>query len=840
MDPIKQTLRDTGLFDALSEGEFDAISQTIAKLNYPAGTIIANEGDPGDECYVIYQGTVQVFIVSDQGEEITLVKREVGEFIGEQALLPGTPNKRNASLRADNDVTLLVITKADFLRVVGQDSPLRQQLVARGEAQVRDMLLRQSDVFRALQLGGLGEWCKEETFAKGDVIFRQGDDPQRAYLIISGEAGIYEDAPDSNDDLIMTITIGRTFGEKALLENQKRNATIIAHNELTTLSIDGAHFLNLHQQSPELQEYMQTLKKIYPLANRGVVTQYFGTFADMDCLTTVTSLVDGRTAVSSLVIGQEIFNLSLTFNKDITIETITYKAPDKSVDRELIIADGHIVSVTAYGHWIELGQVYRMVLEGLPIDSQAIDSFRETGFFDPSFVINIQQDSDIVCNCLQITRGELRQAIEAGAFNDELLMEATGAGSVCGACRMSLREMVGQADWTPVQLIRTIAIAEEIQAFRFAPHGRTLEQAKPGQHVLIQAHIDGHWVQRPYTISSSAQELAYREITVKREPHGLFSNWLFDNPPDDALIRISDPQGDYYTELEETHPVVCLVGGIGMTPAMAMCRSFVEADSTRPLYIDYSANRPGQLAHIDELKQLANDHENISLNTRITDQTGHMKQAQVQQITQQYPNAHFYICGPEGYQAFAEQALLASGVANSAIHIEEFTHVGNQVVAAPGRGYFYLGLGLVAAFLLQDIFQLKMEWLESLQAGENFRRWTGVALTLYLAGQFILPAMRLRGDIKASARHYHLHKIQGAFAPLVYFIHATSVGYAYLLFLSVVYFANFILGLFNQEIITTPAFKLRYQYYWLISHILLSVLTIALLLAHIYLVFAYQ
>ncbi len=152
----------------------------------------------------------------------------------------------------------------------------------------------------------------------------------------------------------------------------------------------------------------------------------------------------------------------------------------------------------------------------------------------------------------------------------------------------------------------------------------------------------------------------------------------------------------------------------------------------------------------------------------------------------------------------------------------------------------YLGLLLFLAFAAQAAFQLKWPWLQTLQMGESYQHWSGLLLTLYLAAQFILPVIRARGHVQAVARHHHLHKLQGAFAPLVYYIHTTSLGYTYLLVLSIVYFANFLLGLCNQDIVRDPERKPRYLHYWLAPHAGLSILTVALVIYHLYVVFAYQ
>jgi hypothetical protein len=109
-----------------------------------------------------------------------------------------------------------------------------------------------------------------------------------------------------------------------------------------------------------------------------------------------------------------------------------------------------------------------------------------------------------------------------------------------------------------------------------------------------------------------------------------------------------------------------------------------------------------------------------------------------------------------------------------------------------------------------------------------------------MAGQWLLPYLRLNGRFKAAARHYRLHKRQGAFLPLVYYFHATTFGYAYLLALSCAFFANIVLAYLEPDRVARTNGRQRYTFAWLATHVVLSVLIVALIIYHIFVVFYYQ
>ena len=48
----------------------------------------------------------------------------------------------------------------------------------------------------------------------------------------------------------------------------------------------------------------------------------------------------------------------------------------------------------------------------------------------------------IVCSCLGVTAGAIKDAVESGAHTLEEVQEATGAGTVCGACLDEVKVLV--------------------------------------------------------------------------------------------------------------------------------------------------------------------------------------------------------------------------------------------------------------------------------------------------------------------------------------------------------------------------------------------------------------
>lgn len=50
----------------------------------------------------------------------------------------------------------------------------------------------------------------------------------------------------------------------------------------------------------------------------------------------------------------------------------------------------------------------------------------------------------IVCNCMNITNGMIKEAVENGATTLEDVQSMTGAGTVCGVCNDDIQHLIDE------------------------------------------------------------------------------------------------------------------------------------------------------------------------------------------------------------------------------------------------------------------------------------------------------------------------------------------------------------------------------------------------------------
>lgn len=134
---------------------------------FPAGTTLFREGEPGREMFVVQSGTVQISKRVRDVEKV-LGRLGAGEFFGEMALLNAKP--RNASATVVEDAKLLVIDPKTFEAMIRGNIEIAVRLVRKlaqrledANEQIENLMLRDPNSRVAHLL-----WRQSEKAAPGE------------------------------------------------------------------------------------------------------------------------------------------------------------------------------------------------------------------------------------------------------------------------------------------------------------------------------------------------------------------------------------------------------------------------------------------------------------------------------------------------------------------------------------------------------------------------------------------------------------------------------------------------------------------------------------------------
>ncbi len=109
MDNV-ELLREIPLFEALATDDLGVLASRLVKCSYRAGQVIFNQGDTGDEMYIVADGQVNIYLPGDASRRVSLKDLARGEYFGELGLFDDKP--RSASALATTDAVLLGLTRS--------------------------------------------------------------------------------------------------------------------------------------------------------------------------------------------------------------------------------------------------------------------------------------------------------------------------------------------------------------------------------------------------------------------------------------------------------------------------------------------------------------------------------------------------------------------------------------------------------------------------------------------------------------------------------------------------------------------------------------------------------
>jgi CRP/FNR family cyclic AMP-dependent transcriptional regulator len=154
------------LFQDIKEDELHRVLERTGLREFPAGTAIIQEGDPGDSLFIMAAGEVEItkrltlVLDEDTPKERVMIRlrAEDGVYFGEMALLES--ETRSATVTALTDCSLLELHQKDFLELIDQYPAMGVKLLLR-LAQILSRHLRKTnqDVVKlttalAISLGG--------------------------------------------------------------------------------------------------------------------------------------------------------------------------------------------------------------------------------------------------------------------------------------------------------------------------------------------------------------------------------------------------------------------------------------------------------------------------------------------------------------------------------------------------------------------------------------------------------------------------------------------------------------------------------------------------------------
>jgi ferredoxin-NADP reductase len=174
---------------------------------------------------------------------------------------------------------------------------------------------------------------------------------------------------------------------------------------------------------------------------------------------------------------------------------------------------------------------------------------------------------------------------------------------------------------------------------------------RPGQYVGIGIQVEGRYQWRSYSISSpprrDGRDIA---ITVRAMPEGLLSSHLVNGVEPGTIVRLAAPEGDFVLPDPPPERILFLVGGSGITPVMAMLRTLDRRGTLPDVVLHYSSPTAERMIFRDELADLEERHDGLTVHRLHTDVDGMLDLAAtdggLDTLCPDWRERETYACGP--------------------------------------------------------------------------------------------------------------------------------------------------------------------------------------------------
>ena len=235
---------------------------------------------------------------------------------------------------------------------------------------------------------------------------------------------------------------------------------------------------------------------------------------------------------------------------------------------------------------------------------------------------------------------------------------------------------------------------------------------QPGQHVNVRVKIGKQSYIRSYSISNCPQTLGLR-LTVKAVEQGTVSNYLLKQVKAGQYLSVSKPRGqftlpqlmmsdlDTQQDLNSPKHYIFFAAGSGITPIFSMITALLMAKQTprNRVSLIYSNRNQRSTIFANKLQILIErfpeqftvlhchskpswfGRKHLWHHGRVTD-------GAVQSVLRELPQtkqAIYYLCGPNGFMATVNQALLQAGIEKQFIRQESFGS-GSSSSSGSGKG----------------------------------------------------------------------------------------------------------------------------------------------------------
>jgi CDP-4-dehydro-6-deoxyglucose reductase len=307
-------------------------------------------------------------------------------------------------------------------------------------------------------------------------------------------------------------------------------------------------------------------------------------------------------------------------------------------------------------------------------------------------------------NCRAGACGECKCRVLSGSFDQGFVLDMAlsdedrraGFGLMCMAKPTSpvLELDYGTPDAQPklyppregVELIVVDKVrrAPAVVELRLRPLGDRLRYW-PGQYVMLGGPGDEP-PPRPYSIANAPRPDGELVLLVARHEGGRTSAWIHDGLDEGDAVSVSGPYGTFIGDVALEAPVLCLAGGTGLAPILALADAALRRGFSLPVTLWHSARTEAEAYGRGLLTYWERRYPNFTSRTTLTRAPGGRRIPELLGHLRPDLRGHqVFIAGSPGFVAACTDAVLACGAERGRIFTESYFPRADPAVPEPSR-----------------------------------------------------------------------------------------------------------------------------------------------------------
>jgi CDP-4-dehydro-6-deoxyglucose reductase len=90
---------------------------------------------------------------------------------------------------------------------------------------------------------------------------------------------------------------------------------------------------------------------------------------------------------------------------------------------------------------------------------------------------------------------------------------------------------------------------------------------------------------RSFSMANAPHDDTFLQLHIRRSPNGAFSEYVFTQMKERAILRVEGPLGSFFLREESDKPIILLAGGTGFAPIKAIVEHAIHKRITRPMVL---------------------------------------------------------------------------------------------------------------------------------------------------------------------------------------------------------------------------------------------------------------